>query len=160
MVDLNGFNADEHESSSFEPVPKGDYLVNATSSEWKDTKDKKGQYLQFDFTILRGPYADQKLFARLNLKHKNQKVVQIANGELADICRAVGVLRPHDSAELHNKPLVVSVDLEERADKKGSYSNNIKKFFATSGAATPEPLATETETTPLGRPIPPWKRSG
>ena len=42
--------------------------------------------------------------------------MKIARAELSAICRAVGVLAPNDSTELHNLPLVIHVRCKKRQD--------------------------------------------
>lgn len=42
--------------------------------------------------------------------------VKIARGELSAVCRAVGVMAPKDSVELHNIPLEINVGLKKRDD--------------------------------------------
>ena len=53
--------------------------------------------------------------------------VQIAQTELSAICRAVGVLAPNDSVELHNLPLVISVKCKKR-DDTGDVTNEVKGY--------------------------------
>ena len=102
MADLNGFNANDVEpTGNFEAIPAGKYLAAITDSETKPTKTGAGSYLQLSFTVLEGEYKNRVLWARLNLANPNQTAVQIARGELSAICRAVGVMTPRDSAELH-----------------------------------------------------------
>ena len=54
-------------------------------------------------------FKGRNLWARLNLDNPNEIAVKIARAELSALCRAVGVLEPKDSVELHNLPLVISV---------------------------------------------------
>lgn len=155
MVDLNGFNADDHEELSFDPLPSGDYMCVATASTWKDTAAGNGnRYLQFDLKVIDGEFENRPLWDRMNLQNKNATAVKIANGQLASLCRAVGVLRPKDSGELHNKPFVARVELEERKDRPGSYSNRIKGYYAASGHKAPAPLAQSSQQDST----PPWKK--
>ncbi len=117
MADLSGFDASQVEPAvGFEPIPAGKYLAVITQSEMKPTKAGTGRYLELTFTIVEGPYADRQLWARLNLEHPNELAVKIARAELSAICRAVGVLQPRDSVELHNLPLVVKVRCKKRSD--------------------------------------------
>ena len=44
----------------------------------------------------------------IRMVNPNQTAVKIARGELSAICRAVGVMQPKDSTELHDLPLVIS----------------------------------------------------
>jgi hypothetical protein len=109
MANLNNFNANQVEpSSNLEAIPAGKYLAVITESELKPTKSGSGSYLQLTFQILEGEYKGRFLWSRLNLHNANPTAVKIAQAELSAICRAVGVLTPGDSVELHNLPLVYS----------------------------------------------------
>jgi hypothetical protein len=130
MVQLNGFNANEVEPIvGFEAIPAGKYVAAITESEMKPTKSGQGNYLQLTFTILEGEYRNRMLWARLNLENTNTQAVTIARSELSAICRAVGVMTPRDSSELHNLPLVISVKLRKR-DDTGELTNEIKGYEA------------------------------
>jgi len=127
MANLSGFNAAEVEPNvGFELVPAGDYEAVIVSSEMKPTK-KGGEYLDFQMQIANGPCQNRKLFDKLNLVNANATAVTIAKGTLSAICRAVGVLTPNDSSELHYKPLRVSVGIRKREDN-GEMENHIKSY--------------------------------
>ena len=136
MANLAGFDASQvPEQQEFSALPEGQYVVIATASEMKPTKSGNGQFLQFTFEVLDGPQKGRKLWARLNLVNPNQTAVDIAQRELGAICRAVGVIKPSDSAELHNKPMLITVAVE--IDDRKRESNIIKKNAPVSaGAAT------------------------
>jgi len=151
MADLRGFDANEVEPTpSYAPIPAGNYLAVITESEMKPTKSGTGSYLQLTFEIVEGPYQGRRLWARLNLDNPNPTAVQIAKAELASICRAVGVITPNDSIELHDIPLVVHVRCRKRPDT-GELTNDIRSYSARDTEAE-EPPAKPTATTP------PWKR--
>jgi len=152
MANLNGFDANEVEpTTTFEPLPAGKYLAAITESEMKPTKSGSGSYLQLTFTILEGEYKNRVLWARLNLNNPNATAVKIARGELSAICRAVGVLQPRDSVDLHNLPLVITVKLKKR-DDTGELTNEIKGYARKDAANGQQPQAPVTDNTP------PWKR--
>ena len=152
MADLNGFNANQVEpTTEFEPVPPGRYLAMITESEMKPTKSGSGSYLQLTFQVLEGEYKGRFLWARLNLNNANGTAVQIARSELSAICRAVGVMTPRDSQELHNLPLQISVRLKKRADT-GEMTNEVK------GYAKKEAAAGAPQQVPANSTNPPWKR--
>lgn len=153
MTSLNGFNAAEVDpATEFEPVPAGDYTAVITESETKPTKAGTGTYLQLTFQIVDGEHKGRLLWARLNLDNPSGTAVRIARAELSSICRAVNVLRPRDSLELHNIPLVIGVGLKRRGDT-GELANVIKRYMGrpgvSSGVASRAPAAGGT---------PPWKR--
>ena len=151
MSDLNGFNANEVDPNvSFDPVPAGKYLAVIVESEMKPTKNGKGSFLELKFQIIEGEYANRNVWARLNLDNPNQQAVQIARGQLSAVCRAVGVLTPKDSCELHNLPLIIDVKCKKRQDND-EMTNEIKGFLKkeTSAPAPARPTSAST---------PPWAR--
>jgi hypothetical protein len=128
MANLNGFDATTVEPvNDFDPIPAGKYLAVITASQFKENKNKTGQYLELTFQILEGDYKNRLLWARLCLSHPNQTTAKFARGYLAAICQAVGVLTPQDSAELHNLPLVINVAVKKRNDN-GQLCNEIRGF--------------------------------
>jgi hypothetical protein len=162
MANLNGFDANQVEpTSDFEPIPAGKYLAVITESEMKPNKAGTGSYLQLTFEILDGPHKGRLLWARLNLDNPNAMAVAIARAELSAICRAVGVLTPKDSCELHNLPLVIHVKCKKRPDT-GEITNEIKgyspKAALTEAVKPAGPSANGTSTTPTTPTTPPWKR--
>lgn len=186
MPALN-FDANKYEpTGSFEPVPIGDYPVIISSSEMKETKPKPGkvpgQYLQLTYDVIEGDYKGRKFFDRLNLINENQTAQEIAQRALSAICRAVGVMHPKDSSELHNKPLMVTVGIRAASGEYGA-SNEIRGYKtidgekitkdtnadgivpgavastaaadAPAGAAAP---AATTATTTMTKPKKPWEK--
>ena len=151
MPSLDGFNASEVEPATFEPLPAGKYMAAITASEMKPTKNGSGSYLQLTFTVLDGEYRNRVLWARLNLQNSNATAVKIARGELSAICRAVGVMQPRDSVELHNIPMVITVKLKKRKDTD-ELANEIKGYEPKSAAAGQPQQVPSNDTTP------PWKR--
>ena len=153
MANMNGFNANEVQpANDFDPIPAGTYLAVITASEVKPTKDGTGEYLELSFQILEGDYQNRLLWARLSLSHPKDIVSRIARSQLADICKAVGVLKPNDSAELHNLPLIIDVRLKKRKDT-GDIVNEIKKYTSRKRSST------QNTSSPHNGTVPPWRRS-
>lgn len=155
MANLNNFDANQVDPSvGFDPLPAGKYLAVITDSEMKPTKTGQGQFLQLTFQVLDGPQKGRLVWSRLNLENSNPTTVKLARAELSAICRAVGVMAPKDSVELHNIPLEISVGCKKRQDT-GDITN-VVKGYARKGAGGAAPSA--------GRPAagagspPPWKR--
>jgi len=152
MANLNNFNANEVEPTApFEPIPAGKYLAIITASEMKTTKRGDGSYLQLEFTVLDGDCKGRKVWDRLCINHPNDLAQKIARGNLSAICRAVGVMQPGDSVELHNLPLVVTVKCKKREDT-GELTNEVKGYEPKASAAGQPQQAPTTDNTP------PWKR--
>lgn len=166
MASLQGFDASQvEERQEFSAIPAGTYPAIAVSSEMKPTKNGGGQMLAVTFEVLDGQFKGRKLWARMNLVNANQLAVDIAKRELGELCRAIGIIRPNDSAELHNKPLFIEVDVEK--DDKDKDRNVIKKYLPANQAggqvaaapaqqpsfATGQPAAQATATA-----APPWAK--
>lgn len=115
----------------------------------KPNKAGTGHYLQVTFQIIEGDFKNRLLWARLNLDNPNPTAVQIARAELSAICRAVGVLAPNDSVDLHNLPLVVNVKCRKREDT-GEIANEIKGYARKEAAPAANAQSQAT---------PPWRRS-
>nr|BDD45927.1 hypothetical protein 7 [Pseudomonadaceae bacterium] len=152
MADLNGFDASQVEPTcEFEPIPAGKYVAVITDSEMKPNKAGTGHYLELTFQIQEGEHKNRLLWARLNLDNPNATAVQIAQADLSAICRAVGVMAPKDSVELHNLPLVINVRCKKREDT-GELTNEIKGYSKKESQAPGDDAPTTDKT-------PPWKRA-
>ncbi len=150
MANLHGFNASNVDPAvEFEPIPAGKYLAIITDSEMKPTKNGNGSFLDLTFQVIEGPYKNRLLWARLNLDNPNKQAVEIARAQLSAVCRAVGVMQPKDSLELHNLPLQITVKCKKREDTD-EIVNEIRGY-AKKEAATGQPQQ-EASTTP------PWAR--
>lgn len=150
MVKLSGFDASEVEpSTGFEPLPEGKYTAIITESEEKTTRRGDGSYLSLKFQIVEGKYQNRTLFANLNLDNPNKVAVDIARADLSAICRAVGVLQPQESAELHNKPMVITVKCKKR-DDTGDIQNNISGYSKVGGSTESAEYESESKA--------PWKK--
>jgi hypothetical protein len=149
MANLNGFNANNVEpNTDFDPIPAGKYVAVVTGSEMKATKAGNGSFLELTFQVLEGEFKGRLLWARLNLDNPNTLAVKIARGELSALCRAVGIMEPKDSCEMHNLPLVITV--KQKTDGDGEVRNEIKGY-AKREVANGKPAQ-------AANPTPPWRR--
>ncbi|CAB4144010.1 Protein of unknown function DUF669 [uncultured Caudovirales phage] len=134
MAQLN-FDANNVEpSESFDVLPKGKYLAMAVASQIKPTKSGTGEYLEITFEVLDGQGKGRKIWERLNIRNSNKKAEEISQRQLSALCRAVGVLNLQDSDQLHNIPVVLEVDVEER---EGYSAQNRVKGYSGSGNTAP-----------------------
>ena len=151
MPNLNGFDANNVEPvPSFDPIPAGQYLAMIVASEEK-TSSKGNQFLSLELEVLDGQYKGRKLWVNLNLSHPNLETVKFARAELASICKAIGVLKPTDSVQLHNLPMLITVKCVNRKDT-GELQNRIKSY-APKAAAQGQP-----QQAPANSTTPPWRR--
>jgi len=151
MANLQGFDANQVEPTmDFEPLPAGKYVAVITASEMRPTRNGNGSYLELTFQVIEGPHKGRLIWERLNLDNPNPLTVQIARSELSAICRAVGVMQPKDSCELHNLPLCITV--KQKTDADGEVRNEIKGYTKREtawGGAKPAQNP---------NPTPPWRR--
>lgn len=150
MANLNGFNANQVDpATDFEVVPPGKYVAVVTASEMKATKSGSGSFLELTFQVIEGEYKNRLLWSRLNLDNPNPVAVKIARSELSALCRAVGVLEPKDSCELHNLPMLISV--RQKTDADGELRNEIRGYYKRESANGAKPAQN-------ANPTPPWRR--
>ncbi len=152
-MSLLNFNASEVEpSAGFEPIPAGKYQAVIVDSELKQTKSGSGEYLELVFEIIAGEYRNRKLWTRLNINNPNAEAARHARADLSAICRAVNVINPGDSIELHNLPLTITVRVKK--DKEtGTLSNDTCGYTPREDALTTTPPAqTGANSTP------PWAK--
>lgn len=140
------FNAEEHEPrSGFDPLPPGKYVAVVADSEEKPTKAGTGSYIQFTFEVTAGDHKGRKLWARLNLNNPNPTAVEIARGELSALCRAAGVTKLTDTAQLHDREVVLKVRVKK--DKESGEERNEIGGYEPAGKPVAAPPAQA-----------PWKR--
>jgi hypothetical protein len=150
-MDLHGFDANAVEpQQSMEPLPAGWYKCVITESEEKPTKAQTGSYLQMTLEVIEGDYHGRKVFERLNLNNPNQTAVEIAQRTLSSICRAINVMTPRNSSDLHDKPVMVKIAVKPGDGQYGA-SNDIKEYAHPEKASAPAAASGGTST-------PPWKR--
>lgn len=149
-MELFGFDASQIEPNApRDPIPAGWYKAVVSESIEKPTKAQTGSYLQLTLEVIEGEHAGRKVFERLNLKNPNAQAVEIAQRSLSGICRAIGVITPRHSQDLHDKPMMIKVAVTPERDGYGA-SNEIKEYAEVQKSA---PAASS------GGATPPWKRS-
>ena len=179
-----GFDATGIEpTTDFEPLPVAKYVAEVSASDLRPNSKGTGEYLWLEFTILDGPYAGRKVWAKLNLINPSQQAVEIAQRELSALCRAVGKLRVQDSIELHGIPLEINLKLKNDPEygpqnvirgfkeigkvEQGAVSGaspNWKQPAATAQKSTPAAPVGSAQATPtasapvVNSPVPPWKK--
>ena len=154
-MNLNGFNAENIEpNQSFDPLPANWYKAVITESEEKPTKAQTGSYLQLTIEVIDGEFQGRKVFDRLNLNNPNSTAVDIANRTLSGICRAVGVMMPRNSQDLHDKPFMVKIAVKAASGDYGA-SNEIKEYAAVEKT---QHAAPQRQASSAGPATPPWKR--
>ena len=155
MADLGEvFNANEVEPNKGRDVlPAGEYAVVIVESEKKAAKTGNGDYVSLTLQVAKGEHQNRKLFDQINLWNKSEQTRQIARGTLSAICRAVGVLTPKDTAELHNRLLLAKVTIEDGGDY--GKQNRIVAYKPMPAAVAPQPTP-QAAPQPVGAGAAPW----
>ncbi len=145
------FNAKEHEQlGDYSAIPAGVYIAQINQSELKNTKDGTGKRLVLSFVILEGEYAKRIVFQGLNLVNKSAQAVEIAQKELATLCKACGKVAIEDSDELHGIPIKIKVAVRP-ANANYAESNEIKMYYALEDGEVATPVSDEAEEKPKKR---------
>lgn len=135
------FDSGQHDDmqSGFDPIPAGEYLAMVVESEVKVTKKKDGEYISLKFKIMEGKYKGRFIWSNLNIVNPNPIAVEIAQSELATLCRACGKAVIQDTQELHGAPIKMKIKI---TPAKGDFpaKNSATGYApATVGAATSNP---------------------
>jgi len=150
-MELSGFDANAVEPAApREILPAGWYKAVITASEERPTKAQTGSFLLLNMEVIEGEYQGRKINDRLNLNNPSAVAVDIAQRTLSAICRAVGVMTPRSSPDLHDKPMMVKIKVKPAA---GEYtaSNEVDGYEAASNAAAPPVAAATTAKKPWGK---------
>lgn len=129
MADLGGtYDATAKENNPDSVIPAGEYRMTLVKSEKKRTKSGDGEYLNCEFRVTSGEHQNAVIFQMFHLWNKSEKAVGIARGQFSELCRAVGVLSPKDSSELHNRPFIGKVKV--RDDDEFGKKNEMRGYEA------------------------------
>lgn len=147
MVEFS-FNANDHEpQTSFDPIPAGWYTAAVEFSEMRQTRAGDGSYLSVRFAVLDGGHKGRRLFTMFNIENPNPKAVEIAQGQLSAMCRAIGVLQLSDSTQLHDKPMAIKVTV---VPSTGQYEakNDVKGYKPLEGGLRQQPQQQDDNAVP------------
>lgn len=157
MATLNFDSTNVTPDTGIDPIPAGDYTCMIIDSDMKPTKNGQGQYLELIMQVIDGPYANRLLWDRITLVHPNNKTVEIAQRQLSAICHAVGVIQVQDSAQLHNRPIIVRVKFVQ--DQRYGDKNEVGSYKAIAGQQQSSP-AQPAYQPPAQAPAQQWPAQG
>ena len=135
----------EEVNIDFSPLPKGEYPVHITESEIAENSRGTGTNLTLKLVVQDGKFKNRVIFDNLCVQHTNQTAQAIAQTRLKQICESLKVSALKDTIQLHDKLLVVSVDVERdkyRSEQTGNeeWRNQIKGYRSAKQAVKePEP---------------------
>jgi hypothetical protein len=145
------------EPQSFEPVPAGEYILQVTSAELKQTKSGTGLMVNVCFDIIGPEYQGRKIFQNYNIRNDNTVAENIGKQQLKALTVAAGITADlRDTDQLLGATVRASVVIKPAKDGYEA-SNNIKSYKPTSdampcvGFGAPAPSAADA---PMGDGIP------
>lgn len=152
MADLTWFNPQEVPEDSFEPLPAGEYKVIITESTDTPTKKGDGKYFNLKLEVIDGPCKGRVLFDKLNYHNPNETARRMAQQSLKAICEATGVLKPRDTMQLHDIPIIAKVAIREGRDGYGPQNDvkGYKKVGSSVSTSPPTAQAATSEKAPWG----------
>ncbi|MBI1338075.1 MAG: AAA family ATPase [Phycisphaera sp.] len=103
------------------PITPGHYEAKIVRSQMVATAD--GNRLDLNFEIIGGEHDGGTIVKQLHLHSRNANTQWRDRQDLCHICRAVAVLTPHDSSELHNIPMVIQVGVDKRRNTILAYAS-------------------------------------
>ena len=106
------------ESPEYSVLPPGMYVAAIVGSERKETKAGDGAYLSFKFQIVDGEHKGRIVFHNLNLWNKSEQATSIAHAELRKLAEAVNLAAFKESAEFHDKPMAIKLDVDKKDVEK------------------------------------------
>lgn len=125
---------DEERESKTDLLPDGEYNFTVFATEVKETKNKKGGYVQMFCKVLDGQHKGKVFQDTFNLWNENQDTVRIAAGKLKLLLRLGGHKNPNgliaDSDELVDLKARASIESykETGTDGKDHQYNRVKKY--------------------------------
>jgi hypothetical protein len=148
IIDFDVTTYEPQVKSSFEPLPPGDYQAIISDSALKTTKAGTGEYIELTMQITDGQYSGRRIWERMNVSNPNKVAEEIARSQLNAIRGALGIAKLESTEQLHDKPFVLSLDI----DRKEPTRNRVMGYSAGRAASKPRPATAEA---PAGKP---WER--
>jgi len=142
----------EVENTDFSPLAPGKYDAIISAATEKVTKAGTGKYLSVEFTVTSVQNEGRRVWLNLNLGNPNPIAVEIAQKELASLCKAIGVLQVADASQLVDKALTIKVTVD--GDR-----NNVKGCFPLAARVAPPAAAASAQAAPAAADEPkdmPW----
>ena len=122
------------EPQSFEPIPAGEYILQITSADLKETKSGTGLMVNVCFDIIGPEYQGRKIFQNFNIRNDNTVAENIGRQQLKALTVAAGITADlSDTDQLLGATVKAGVIIKPAKDGYDA-SNSIKSYKPTSDA--------------------------
>lgn len=152
MATLNCTELDVYDSTGFDPLPEGEYVVSICDSKVGPTKtDAASEMITLQYVVLDGKLKNRKLFDRFNTKNKSKQAQDIGRAQFKNLRTAIGRLNPRDTIELHGVPFRIFVKC--KSGNQG-IENVIAKYMPANKGPAPAAAAVAQQATAPWSPPP------
>lgn len=123
----NAYDPDAKPSAGYTPLPLDDYTLEIVESSYDANKDGDGMVLALKAQIMGGEFDQRPYFIWMDLENDDQDKQNRGQRDFAGLRRAIGILNPQDTEELHFKPFKVTIGTYTQKST-GEPKNTIKKY--------------------------------
>lgn len=116
-------------NSGFDPIPPGDYILQVSETELKNTKDGTGQYIKVAFTVMGPKYEGRKIFTNFNIRNASPEAERIGVSQLKALVVAGGVAEPlMDTDQLMGATVSAHVTIDKSKDPQYDDQNRVSHY--------------------------------
>lgn len=153
MANDFGDDFDPTKEKSSSVIPAGKYRLVVAECALETSKAGTFQIVKVVAQVVGGEFQNRQIFCRYNFKwisasaptDKQKQAVQIGRGQFADLCKAVGLLKPTSCSELVGKLFVGTVKVRKETDEFDA-QNELKKCEpASAGVSAPAAVGTAAQ---------------
>jgi len=154
MTDLSelNYNPSDHKTSgSYGPLPAGDYRLEATEGDLRDTKAGTGKVLSFRMSVLEPEqFKGRGFYLNINIRNPSSNAEKIGAEQMSLLCGAVGWEGQLLNTEnvLH-KAFTAQVGLE-RKQEGYEQRNQIKRYYQQDEGIPSPKVQPAAPVTPIG----------
>ena len=131
FLDLSNVDiSDKRDSSDFELLPEGKYLLRCSKAEVCDTKAGTGRYIKCQLKVETGDHENRVVFHTFNFDNPSAKAQEIGLAQLKKFLTFGGYFDPQNLKEVgHLDGLTSMAMVKIRKDEKWGDKNVISYFF-------------------------------
>lgn len=116
-------------NSGFDPIPPGDYILQVSETELKNTKNGSGQYIKVAFTVMGPKYEGRKIFTNFNIRNASPEAERIGVSQLKALVVAGGVAEPlMDTDQLVGATVSARVTVDKSDDPQYDDQNRVSHY--------------------------------
>lgn len=116
------------QTTDYDPLPEGEYLLRVETADIKDTKDGTGMYIKVMFDVLGPSHQGRKIFTNFNIRNSSSVAESIGKQQLKNLVVAGHVQEPlRDSDQLIGATVRGKVTIRP-AENGYEAQNNIKSY--------------------------------